>query len=290
MNGKFIVMGIVFAFLWSSAATATKLALQTAQPFTISIIRFLLAGCVMIAVANLLLKKRLPVGKEWKQLAIYGALNVSIYLGIYIVAMQYLGAGIGSLAIAINPLFISLLSALFFGYRFTIWSVASLVICSGGVVLAAWPLLQNSYATPLGMLLLLVSMLTYSVAAIYYTRQKWNGLDILTINGWQTLFGGLLLVPIALITYVPVRNVFGMSFWVGTLWLALPVSIGAVLSWLYLLKQDTVRAAYWLYLCPVFGFFLAWLILKEPVTAYTYIGVLLVVGGLYLSQTKKEVS
>jgi len=36
--------GVLFAFLWASAATATKLGLQSAQPFVICIARFFLAG------------------------------------------------------------------------------------------------------------------------------------------------------------------------------------------------------------------------------------------------------
>lgn len=288
MNGKFVVVGILFAFLWASAATATKLALESAQPLIIAVIRFFAAGLLMLVISHGLLKKRRPVSAEWKQLAIYGLLNVSIYLGIYVVAMKYLGAGIGSLAIAVNPIFISLLAAVFFKYRITGTTIVCLLICSGGVLTAAWPMLKNSYATPLGMALLFISMLTYSVAAIYYTRQQWNGLDILTINGWHTILGGLFLLPVALAGFENSKNTFDANFWLGTGWLAIPVSIGAVQAWLYLLKINTVAAAYWLYLCPIFGFLLAFVVLKEPITWFTVLGMFLVIGGLYFSQRKKK--
>lgn len=287
MNARFVLTGILFAFLWSSASTATKLALESAQPLTIAVVRFFLAGSLLLALSHGIMKKRLPAGEEWKRLAIYGLLNVSIYLGVYVVAMQYLGAGIGSLAIAVNPLFISILAAIFFRYRITATAIFCLLICSAGVFLAAWPMLQNSYATPLGMVLLLSSMLVYSLAAIYYTRQNWNGLDILTINGWHTLLGGIFLLPVAWLTFVAAKNEFDQAFWTGTLWLAIPVSIGAVQAWLYLLKKNTVAAAYWLYLCPVFGFLLAFIVLNEPITWLTVAGMLLVVGGLYVSQREK---
>ncbi|WP_290791025.1 DMT family transporter [Flavihumibacter sp. UBA7668] len=286
MKGKFVAVGILFAFLWSSAATATKLALDSAQPLTIAVTRFLFAGFLMLLISHAILKKRRPQSGEWKQLAVYGLLNVSIYLGIYVVAMQYLGAGLGSLAIAVNPLFISLLAAIFFRYRITGTAIFCLLICSVGVLVAAWPMLENSYATPVGMVLLFTSMLTYSIAAIYYTRQQWNGLDILTINGWHTLIGGLFLLPIAHMGFDASKNNFDGNFWLATGWLAIPVSIGAVQAWLYLLKINTVAASYWLYLCPVFGFLLAFLVLNEPITWFTVAGMLLVIGGLYISQRK----
>jgi len=46
-------------------------------------------------------------------LAVYGLLNISIYLGMYVIAMQTITAGIGSLAVASNPVFISFLSVFF---------------------------------------------------------------------------------------------------------------------------------------------------------------------------------
>ena len=290
MDGKFIVVGIVFAILWSSAATATKIALESAQPLVIAVTRFLFAGCLMLLITHLLQGRRKPTGREWKQLTVYGLLNVSLYLGIYIIAMQFLGAGIGSLAIAVNPVFISLLSAIFFRYRITGAAIFSLVACSAGVLVAAWPLLQNSTAQPIGIVLLLASMLIYSIAAIYYTRQQWNGLDSLTINGWHTLIGGLFLLPLAAAGFDPAKNNLDGSFWTGTLWLAIPVSIGAVQCWLFLLKKDTIAASYWLYACPVFGFLLAFIFLKEPLTLFTLAGILLVSGGLYVSQKTKKLS
>ncbi len=287
MDSKFIVVGLLFAILWASAATATKIALESAQPLVIAVIRFLLAGLLMLLFTHGLLRKRKPVAKEWKLLAIYGLLNVSLYLGLYVISMQYLGAGIGSLAIAVNPVFISILAAVFFRYKITAGAVFAIISCTAGVLIAAWPLLLNSTAKPLGIVLLLISMLIYSIAAIYYTRQNWNGLDSLTINGWHTLLGGIFLLPVALLGFDPAKNHFDFSFWAGTLWLAIPVSVGAVQAWLYLLKRNTVTAAYWLYACPVFGFILAFIFLNEPLTWFTLAGILLVTGGLYMSQKAK---
>jgi drug/metabolite transporter (DMT)-like permease len=43
-----------------------------------------------------------------------------------------------------------------------------------------------------------------------------------------------------------------------------------------------------LYLCPVLGFFYAWLLLGEPVTLYTVVGAILVIWGLYISQRPRK--
>ncbi len=127
-------------------------------------------------------------------------------------------------------------------------------------------------------------MLSYSVAAIYFAAKNWSGLHLFTINGWQTLFGGIFLLPITLFFYQPQLNNFNQSFWLSVSWLAIPVSVAAVQLWLWLLKTDAVRAGLWLFLCPLFGFAYASWLLKEPLGIYTIIGVVLVLIGLLLSR------
>ena len=82
------------------------------------------------------------------------------------------------------------------------------------------------------------------------------------------------------------NNHYDPRFWYSVAWLVF-VSIGAVQMWLYLLKIDTVKAALWLYLCPTFGFIYAKVLMDEPITAFTVVGTLLVILGLYIGQKKE---
>ena len=287
-NWKFFVAGLALSILWSSASTATKLGLTSAQPFVISSTRFLIAGILMLFVSHVILGNRLPSKAEWKSIIVYGFLNVSLYLGLYIIAMQQVSAGLGSLAIAINPVFISLISFSLFAHSITKRHVLSLAMCLLGVTIAAFPLIKNSFATPLGIGLLLTSMIVYSFATVYFSRIQWNGLQILTINGWQTIIGGIFTFPILLLTYQPEKNLYDANFWKSVLWLSIPVSIVAVQLWLYLVKQNPISASFWLFLCPIFGFAFAKIMMQEPISWFTFLGVLLVLSGLYLVQRLKK--
>lgn len=284
---KWIAAGIAFAALWASAATATKIGLVSAQPLVIAEIRFAMASLIMLCIAHIIRRKRLPAGREWMQLAIYGALNITIYLGCYVIAMQTITAGIGALAIATNPVFISFLSVFFLKKKLTWPLIGSIFICMAGVVCAAWPFFYDASVTISGLLILLFSMLSYSVGAIYFSARKWNELDLFTINGWQTFIGGLLLFPVALFFYKKHLNHFDAAFWESVSWLAIPVSIFAVQLWLWLLRANAVRAGLWLFLCPIFGFAFAAMVMKESLSLYTAVGVVLVIAGLMLS-AKKE--
>lgn len=281
---KWFTGGLLFAALWASASAATKIGLLVAQPLVIASVRFGMAALIMLLIAHLLMREKLPKGKQWQQIAIYGLLNITIYLGLYVVAMKTVSAGIGSLSTAINPVFMSVMSVFFLNKKLTATIVLALVICSAGVICAAWPLFGDAYVTPGGLVILFVSMLSYSIAAIYFSSKDWKGLHLFTINGWQTLLGGIFLLPVTLFYYEPGLNHFNHSFWQSVAWLAIPVSIVAVQIWLWLLKTDAVRAGLWLFLCPVFGFAYASWLLKEPLDMYTIIGVVLVLVGLLLSR------
>lgn len=286
-TSKLILAGIGFSLLWPSAAVATRIGLQSAQPFVIAVTRFFIAGTVMLVASHGVLRNRLPQKEEWKQIAIYGLLNVSIYLGLYVIAMQSVAAGLGSLSIGTNPVLISMLSAIWLKKPVKPATIFALLLCTAGIVVAALPLLEKSYATSSGLIILLISMISYSAGAIYFSQKNWSDLRMLTINGWQTLLGGIFLIPFLIFFYDDSKNHYDFK-WIGAvLWLVFPVSIAAVQLWLYLLKDNPVKASFWLFLCPIVGFAIAAVIMHEPISINTFIGVALVVTGLYLVQKKK---
>ncbi len=279
------LLGLTFAMLWATASVATKIGLKTGQPLVISDVRFLTAGSLMLMWVYLIKKYRLPKGEEWKQLMIYGALNVAIYLGVFVFAVQRVSAGIATLSIATNPLIISILSAVWLKRKITSNVWFGLILGLSGVLVAVYPLLQKSYATPLGLVLLFSSMFSYSVGTVYFSSVEWK-LPVTTINGWQIFFGGLLLLPATFFFSDFQKQHWDFNFWSSTLWLVFVVSIVAVQLWLYLLKIEPIKTALWLYLCPIFGFIYAYFILNEPVSIYTFIGTVLVLVGLRIGQRR----
>ena len=283
---KNLLIGILFAMLWASASVATKIGILSAQPLVIGNFRFFIAATLMLSYSYLFQKNRLPNVSEWKQLAIYGFLNVTLYLGCFVIAMKHVSAGIGSLATATNPLIISMLSAFWIGRSVKKTEILGLFFGIAGVGVATYPLLKNSFSDAEGLIILSISMISYSVGTVYYASQKWK-LPLLVINGWQVLLGGIFLVPITLFFTDWANNTYDVRFWSSVFWLVIPVSIGAVQLWLYLLKKDPVKASLWLFLCPIFGFAYASFLLNEPITSYTYVGTIFVIVGLYLAQKKK---
>ena len=279
---RYFLAGILFSILWASASSAGKIGLESAEGLTLFTVRFLVAGLLLLAYSLAVQRDRLPQKKEWLHLMVFGILNTTVYLGIFIVALKEVTAGITSIALALNPLMIGAMTAVWLKRPVQRIEWLSILIGIGGVVVASYPLLQTSYATLTGLVMLASCMIAYSLGAVYYSAIPWQ-LSRTAINGWQVLIGGILLLPFALIFHRD-PNHFDARFWMSIFWLVVPVSIGAVQLWLYLLKSDTVRASLWLFLCPIFGLMYASYLLDEPFTVFTVVGTLMVLTALFLGQ------
>lgn len=283
---SFLSTGLAFAIFWASASVAGKFGLKSVEPLVLFNIRFLGAGVILLIYSFIIQRERLPKRHEWTALSIFGAFNTTLYLGIFVVALQHSSPGITTLAVALNPLLISVMTAIWLKRKVRLIEWLSIALGLLGVFIASYPLLLTSDAKPIGLILLVLSMTAYSAGAVYYSNVNW-ALSRISINGWQVFIGGLLLIPFTILFHTK-DNHFDSTFWLSLSWLIIPVSIVAVQLWLRLLKTDAVKASLWLYLCPIFGFAYAALLFNEKITAYTIIGTGLVLTALYLGQKKQS--
>lgn len=277
-----VLTGILFAIFWASASVAGKFGLFSVEPLVLFNLRFFGAGFVLLIYAYGFQRDRLPQRSEWRQLSVFGVLNTTLYLGIFVLALNEVTPGITTLAVALNPLLISILSAVWAKRKVQLKEWIGILIGMAGVFLAAYPHMETNFATPAGLLMLGLSQLAYSLGAVYYAGIDWQ-LSRTTINGWQVFIGGLILMPFTFLLHEK-ENTFDLRFFLSFAWLVLPVSVLAVQLWLRLVKVDAVRASMWLYLCPVFGFIYASVLLREPLDAFTFVGTALVLVALYLGQ------
>ena len=286
---KNIGIGLLFSILWASASVATKFGVQSAPPLVLANIRFFIAGILLLGFSYSFVKDksyRLPNKKELFQLALFGFLNTTLYLGLYVYAMKFTAAGIGSLAVSTNPLIIVLLSSWWLKRKPESEEWVGIALGMIGIGVATYPLLATNVTSILGLTILIVSMIAVSTASVYYASVHW-ALPNLLINGWQVFLGGIFLLPVTLAFSNFSTMHWDYRFWASVMWLSLAVSIVGLICWFYLLRLDTVKASLWLFLCPLFGFFFAWWLMDEPVTLYTLVGTLFVITGLYTGQKRK---
>jgi probable blue pigment (indigoidine) exporter len=282
-----ILEGILYSLLWASAAVATKFAMHSVDPFLLTCMRFLVVAIVLMSYTYLFKynQERLPTRHEFKQLLILGLLNVTIYMTGYIIAIKTVSAGLISLFMATNPLILILLSAIILKRKLHKNEYIGIVIALAGLILAAIPNLKGSHASIIGLAALVTGITSLSFGSIYFSKKK-MALNRMTINTWQITFGGIFFIPIIIFNAQDNFLKPDLNFFLSFLWLVIPVTIIAYALWLKLLQRDPVKAGLWLFLTPGLGYFMAVVILHEPLTLYGIAGALLVVTGLLYSRKK----
>jgi len=285
-----ILEGLLYSILWASAAVATKFAMKSVDPFLLTCLRFLLVGIILMAFTYILTGKenRLPTKNEFKQLVILGLLNVTVYMAGYIIAIKSVSAGLISLFTATHPLILILLSAFILKRHITKNEYIGIAIALTGLILAAIPNLQKgNEASLLGLVALMAGFIALSLGSIYFSKKK-LALSRMTINTWQIAFGGIFFIPIVFLNEPNNFIIPDLNFFFSFMWLVIAVTIIAYALWLKLLQDDPVRAGLWLFLTPALGYFMAVVILNEPLTPYGIFGALLVAAGLIYSRKKER--
>lgn len=288
---KNIVFGLLFAMLWSSAAVATKMGILSVHPFILANVRLIVAGIFILWISLLFQPQHRikPSWKELRQLSFFGLFNSTIYLGAFVMAIKFVSPGIGSLATATNPIFITMLSALLLQRKPQGKEVGSLILGLSGILVASFPQLTLEPTVWKGLLILIGGIITVSAATVYYVRTEWK-LNSFVINGWQVLLGGIFLLPFTAFFASFSSANFDLRFLLSVAWLIFPVSIAALWLWFYLIDQDPISASLWMFLCPVFGYIYAYLFSGESISAYTIIGTVIVIVGLYVGKKQTPVS
>ncbi len=150
---------------WASAFVAIRHLGDDFSAGALSLGR-LLVGAACLAVVALASGLPRPTAAEWRSIAVIGVL----WFGIYNVALnegeQRVDAGTAAMLIQVSPVLIALLAALFLGERFTAHLGVGLALAFGGVALIALSTSPGGDRDPLGVLLVLVSAVVYSISAV----------------------------------------------------------------------------------------------------------------------------
>ena len=287
MQIKHVLLGVVFALIWSSAFPSAKVAVQYAPPFFILFIRFLFSGLMAIAIAKAIGQNISFSKRDWLSIVAFGVLQNSIYLGLIFLAVTKIEANVSVIIASILPLTVAIFSWVFLSSRISFLGAAGLLMGFSGVLMIMYQRTQAG-SEFLGILLCFIALIATTLATIILARINVNKKNVLMLVGMQMLVGCLTLLPISYFfeNWVVIWHVnFVLTFGYITLF----PGIVAPLIWFYLQKEiGTVRFSSFHFLNPFFGVFLSFILLNESLSIFDFIGILVVTFGLYLVQRSKK--
>lgn len=273
----------LFCVLWSSAFAAAKIALRDCPPLTLLSIRFAIAGVLMLGVAMLAGRWRMPRWRDLAVLAGLGALNNGIYLGLSWSGMATVSSAFAAVLISTNPLLIGILAGPMLGERLTLRKLAGLCLGLLGVIIVLRSRLQGGHEDLHGTLMVCGGLLALVLGTLCYKRARPN-VDLWTATGVQSIAGCLVVLPFALATESIADARLTTSLVLSMAYTIVAVSMGSYYLWFRILGRSSATSASALhFLMPPLGLLFGWLVLREPVSWIDLIGIVPIALGIWLA-------
>jgi len=283
---KALLLGLVFALIWSSAFTSARIIVSHAPPLGALSLRFFLSGIIALIIALWLKQTFKLTKKQLQATVVFGVCQNTIYLGLNFVAMQWIEASLAAIIASSMPLLVALLGWFFLGQRLSTVGVLGLGLGFVGVILIMGFRLTAGISE-LGLIYCIVGALALSIATLA-VRNTNSGGNLMVIVGYQMLIGGASL-SICSIIFETYKVSFDLELMVAFIYTTLAPGLIATVVWFWLVNEiGAVKAATFHFLNPFFGVSIAALILGEPLSLSDYFGVVIVTIGILLVQTSKE--
>ena len=276
MEAKWLGIAAIAPVAWGAGYYVTDTYLPPDRPLFGAAVRALPFGLLLLAV-----RPGLLTGSWWWRTALLGALNFSIFFSLVFVAAYRLPGGLASTITATSPIAVMLHAWALAGERPHRASLVAAVVGAGGVALLV--LRGGVHADLLGVLASLAAVAVSSLGFILV--KTWRPpVELATFTAWQLVFGGLLLVPVALAVEggppsLDARAVAGFGF------IGLLGTVAAYAAWFAGLRRLPAAAVSLVGLLnPVTGTVVGVALAGESLGPTRLVGVVLVLGGALLGQ------
>lgn len=262
--------------IWGSSYIVATEMLPHGYPLTVSLLRALPAGLILLLVV-----RQLPQAGWRGRVFILGALNFAIFWSMLFLAAYRLPGGVAATLGAVQPLFVLFLARFALGNTITVLGIIAAI--SGVIGVGMLVLDPGAVLDPIGIAAALVGAL--SMAAGTVLTRKWQPpVSPLTFTAWQLTAGGLLLIPVALIIEpgFPMPTVTNIA---GLVWLGL---IGAALTYFLwfrgIARLGPTTVTSFGFLSPTSAVLLGWIVLGQALSALQIVGVAVVLISIWLGQ------
>jgi len=276
----------VLIFAWGGNYTWISLALRDVGPWTFTAVRYV--GAAIVVAMVLALRGGpghiMPVRGERAGLAVIGLLQGAVLTILLTLSLQWIESTHTILLMYTNPLWALLWSALLLGERFSVTSVAGIVLGLLGMAILTNPLAMpwNGVTIP-GVVCALAATIAWALGSVLYRRGKWES------TFWQQVFwqlgvsGIAVAIPAVMLEWNhPIR--FTPQLIVNTVYNILVPTALAFWCWSQALTRVRAStASQILLLSPVFGVTQSHFVLGEPLTRAVLASAACVITGACLT-------
>jgi len=262
-------------------------------PISLAFWRWTVVVLILLPFTYLLLIKNLKlIKKEFKKLFFLGAMGCGVCGAFPFLAGETTTVTNMGIIYTSSPIFIILISAIFFNEKVNFIKIIGLVSCLIGVfaiiIKGDLNLLLNLSFT-IGDLWMLAASIGWALYSIYLFYWK-SELPIFQRFTLVAFFGAVSLFPFYIIEEIAVqRTLFNSQFFLWVVFAA--ISPGIIAFTLYTQAQKSLGASltgFTLYIFTIYAAIYGFIFFDEKLEFFHYIGTVLVFFGVYLAKKNYE--
>ena len=283
MEIRYWILLTFLGALWGSAFMFIKVATPEFGPIALVNTRLLIASLIFLPI--LLQKKYIHLLKPiWKQVLVLSIMNNAIPFTLFSYASFGADSNILAILNATTAFNTMIIAYLWIGESVSLKQLFGLILGFIGIFILVNP--QNSDTTLIASFSALLAAFFYSYSTVYIQRQSVNANKMVLI-GWSIVFSEVFMIPVSIFNLpetMPSASAIGSAFWLG----AVSTGIG-FLGYVRLIdKIGAVKTSTVAYFLPVFGIIWGSIFLDEKITSTIILGCLIVLIGIYLSNSNKK--
>jgi len=273
-------------FAFGMSFVATKYALRGFEPLLVALLRFTLAGAILWVLLRLRREREPVTRRDLGRLALMGFVSLTVYFSFENTGIARTSASQAAILIATIPIFVAVLNVFTLHEPMAVRQWTGVVLSFAGIVALVSFGGQSSSGSVGGDLLVLAASLSAAVYSIM-ARGLLLKRSALSVTAYQNLFGAAFMLPLALVeaALVGVRRPTADAVG-GVLFLTVMCSVIAYLLLNYAFRFIAAsRLSVFINLTPVVGVGFAFLVLGERFTAAQAAAAVVVVLGVWLTNT-----
>lgn len=284
---KYTLSTVLAGILWGCISLFLK-ALYGAgfSMLSVMLIRALVSSVILFVF--IFIKDKSLFKIQFKDLWMFigtGIISLTFFSVCYFRTILEIGAGIAVILLYTSPIFVLLLSCLFFGESLTLSKVIALVLAFAGCVLVTG-IGSSNYISTKGVLIGVCAGLGYALYSIF-SRFALEKYDSLTVTFYTFLFSALSLLPFGGIDQVVQDINIKTSFFI--IGIALFCTVLPYVFYTFGLSGlETGKAAILVTVEPLVGTLIGIFIWQEPVSLSKVIGIILIFAGVITTGKQKS--
>ena len=282
MERKWLLCPAIAVTIWGSLYVVSKPVLGVIPPFTLVLLRYVLALCVLLPLAVRICRTQgIRIARaDWGTFLFVGIAGYGIATGAQFVGTRLSSASVASLINSMNPVTIAVFAALLLREKLTRTRLAAL----GAVIVGAFIILGDSLGSGQAAGIA-VSMLSVCLWSLMSVRVRVLGAKYpaLVITTAALIIAGVCLVPVSA---VELYSTGGLPAWdwklvPPVLYMGLVCTALSQVLWnLGLAKLEASRCGMFYPLQPVVSTLLGVLILHESLSPRFLVGGACIIGGI----------